>query len=272
MADGVQLNLTYSELLNCVPSDATLTSTIEPYLGVAGSKVQCVSSIFPLQLSDAESITLLSGYLNRVVTNLSTLYNADKISSAPTWSNLNINIKTAVLEMAKYNMNDNFIGGTFWNSFLFNNWPAMSTELKNNDVNNSCPECLHSAYLIDSVTTRCNKYQSINFLVDESGSIGSTAFQYAKTFLYTYVNQTYDDLTIMSINFFDSTYDPYISYGNNRATMLNMIQSKSYRGGGTATGLAINASVQAINNANYPNGVPKILVILTDGGSYDSVV
>jgi hypothetical protein len=76
----------------------------------------------------------------------------------------------------------------------------------------------------------------------------------------------------MSIHFYDSTYDPYIAYGNNRATMLNMIQSKSYRAGSTNTGLAINASVQTIKNANYPNGVPKILVILTDGVSYDSVL
>jgi hypothetical protein len=48
--------------------------------------------------------------------------------------------------------------------------------------------------------------------------------------------------------------------------MLSMIQYKAYMRAGTATGLAINASVQVIKNANYPNGVPKILVILTDGG------
>lgn len=76
----------------------------------------------------------------------------------------------------------------------------------------------------------------------------------------------------MSIHFFDSAFDPYIYYGTNRATMLNMIQSKPYRGGGTATGNGINASVALIKNANFPNGVPKILVILTDGGSFDSVL
>lgn len=166
VGNGVQLNLTYSELLNCVPSDPTLTNTIKPYLGLTGSSAQCVSSVFPLQITDAQSVTLLTGYLNRVVANLSTLYNANRISSAATWANLNINIKTAVVEMAKYSMNQNFLGGTFWKNFLFNNWAAMSSELKASDANNSCPECLHSAYLIDSVTTRCNKYQSINFLVD----------------------------------------------------------------------------------------------------------
>lgn len=32
IANGVQLNLTYAELLNIVPSDATLTNKIKPYL------------------------------------------------------------------------------------------------------------------------------------------------------------------------------------------------------------------------------------------------
>lgn len=76
----------------------------------------------------------------------------------------------------------------------------------------------------------------------------------------------------MSIHFYDSSFDPWIAYGNNRATILNKIASKAYRGGGTATGLAINSSVSLIKAANYPNGVPKILVILTDGVSYDSVI
>jgi hypothetical protein len=51
-----------------------------------------------------------------------------------------------------------------------------------------------------------------------------------------------------------------------------MLASKSYRGQGTYTGKAINASIAKINSGNFLNGVPKILVILTDGGSRDSVV
>ena len=50
-----------------------------------------------------------------------------------------------------------------------------------------------------------------------------------------------------------------------------MVQNKGYPGGGTYTGKAINQTVSRINTANYPNGVPKLLVILTDGVSYDNV-
>jgi hypothetical protein len=51
-----------------------------------------------------------------------------------------------------------------------------------------------------------------------------------------------------------------------------MIKAKIYRSKGTYTGIAINASVARIAAKNYPNGLPKLLVILTDGGSADDVL
>ena len=75
----------------------------------------------------------------------------------------------------------------------------------------------------------------------------------------------------MSIHFYSNTYQEYINFGNNRADIISMIQNKGYPGGGTLTGMAINQTVSRINAGNYPNGVPKLLVILTDGVSYDNV-
>lgn len=271
IANGVQLNLTFAELLNIVPSNTALTNKIKPYLSAPGSTLQCVGTAFPLILTASESNSVLSGFLNRLVTNLTGIYSTNKASYALSWGDININIKTAVLETAKYYMNFDFISGSFWTNFQYNNWALMSSELKDTYQNAKCLECLRSAYLIDSVTVRCNKYQSVNFLVDQSGSIGASNFQYALKFLTTYVNRTNDDLSIMSIHFYDTTYEPYIGYGNNRATILSMINSKPYRSRGTMTGRAINASIASIASGNYPNGVPKILVILTDGVSYDDV-
>lgn len=99
---------------------------------------------------------------------------------------------------------------------------------------------LHAAYLIDSVTQKCNKLQSVNFLVDESGSIGAPGFQLALDFLKMYVNQTNDDLSIMSIHFYDNSYDEYINYGHDKAYFMTNIPIKPYRAKGTLTGSAIN--------------------------------
>ena len=122
------------------------------------------------------------------------------------------------------------------------------------------------------MTIPCNKEQSINFLVDQSGSIGSSNFKYAIDFLSIYATQTLDNFNIMSINFFDSTFEPYIDFGNNQSQILSLIKSKPYRSLGTRTGIAINASVAKIAAKNFSNGLPKLLVVLTDGGSGDDVL
>lgn len=56
-----------------------------------------MASAFPLTLTAAESTTVLTGYLNRLVTNLTAVYAAGKASYSTVWADLNINIKTAVL-------------------------------------------------------------------------------------------------------------------------------------------------------------------------------
>lgn len=51
VANGVQLNLTYAELLNILPSQTTLTNKIKPYLSASASTLTCVGSAFPLTLT-----------------------------------------------------------------------------------------------------------------------------------------------------------------------------------------------------------------------------
>lgn len=80
-----------------------------------------------------------------------------------------------------------------------------------------------------------------------------------------------DDLSLMSINFYDTTFDPYINFGYTRSQILSMIAAKSYRSAGTKTGNGINQTVAKILTQNFPNGIPKLMVILTDGVSYDDV-
>jgi hypothetical protein len=103
-----------------------------------------------------------------------------------------------------------------------------------------------SAYLIDSVSKRCNKYQSVNFLVDESGSVQAGPFRMALDFLIEYINRTYDDPALMSVHFYDDAFDPYLYYGNNRTQLLNKVDTKFYRGGSTNTGLAITEMIAKI--------------------------
>jgi len=195
--------MTTSELAQVIPGDSALRNLITPYLGASGSRATCLSNFFPLTLTDTQSNTFLSGYLSRLTSNLSTTYNANKAASSLTWSSLNINIITSVLEIAKIHMNNNIYTTSFWNYFLDNNWAAMSSDLKASYVSNQQQEYLHSAYLIDSVTTEVNKYQSINFLADESSTIGSSNFNHITAFLSNYASLSKDEPAIMSVSYYD---------------------------------------------------------------------
>jgi len=86
-----------------------------------------------------------------------------------------------------------------------------------------------------------------------------------------YVNTTNDDLAKVSIHFFDSSFDPYIYYGHSLSELLTLIPLKNYRGLGTMTGDAINRTIDLIQAANYSSGIPKIMVLMTDGGAMDSI-
>lgn len=79
-------------------------------------------------------------------------------------------------------------------------------------------------------------------------------------------------MSIMSIHFYDGTFNPYIDYGRNKTYFLNMIASKIYGSGSTLTGKAINATIDKIIAGNFKKGLPKIMVVMTDGVSYDSVL
>ena len=51
-----------------------------------------------------------------------------------------------------------------------------------------------------------------------------------------------------------------------------MLKAKTYPGGGTLTGSAINKTIAFIKGSNLATGLPRVLIILTDGGSYDDVI
>ena len=109
------------------------------------------------------------------------------------------------------------ISGSFWDDFRWNNFTEMTTFLKDKFRETDKLYYQRSAYLIESVSKRCNKYQSVNFLVDESGSIGAGPFRLALDFLVDYINRTYDDPKLMSVHFYDDSYDSYMDYGHTKA-------------------------------------------------------
>uniref|UniRef100_A0A8B9DGV5 Collagen alpha-1(XIV) chain n=1 Tax=Anser cygnoides TaxID=8845 RepID=A0A8B9DGV5_ANSCY len=116
------------------------------------------------------------------------------------------------------------------------------------------------------------------FLVDGSWSIGDDNFNKIINFLYSTVGALDkigpDGTQVAIIQFSD---DPRTEFKLNayktKETLLEAIQKIAYKGGNTKTGKAIKHAREILftGEAGMRRGIPKVLVVITDGRSQDDV-
>ncbi|XP_051921656.1 collagen alpha-1(XIV) chain isoform X4 [Hippocampus zosterae] len=116
------------------------------------------------------------------------------------------------------------------------------------------------------------------FLVDGSWSIGDDNFMKITNFLYNAIGSLDligPDGTQVAICQFsdDARTEVQLSSHANKEALLETIQRIKYKGGNTKTGRAIKHVKESIftSDAGARRGVPKVLVVLTDGRSQDDV-
>uniref|UniRef100_A0A674AGB9 Collagen type XIV alpha 1 chain n=2 Tax=Salmo TaxID=8028 RepID=A0A674AGB9_SALTR len=116
------------------------------------------------------------------------------------------------------------------------------------------------------------------FLVDGSWSIGDDNFQKIIRFLYSTMGALDligpDGTQVAIAQFSDDARTEFKlnSYAN-KETLLDAIRRITYKGGNTKTGRAIKHVKESIftSEGGVRRGVPKVLVVLTDGRSQDDV-
>uniref|UniRef100_A0AAZ3P740 Collagen, type XIV, alpha 1a n=1 Tax=Oncorhynchus tshawytscha TaxID=74940 RepID=A0AAZ3P740_ONCTS len=116
------------------------------------------------------------------------------------------------------------------------------------------------------------------FLVDGSWSIGDDNFQKIIRFLYSTTGSLDligpDGTQVAIAQFSDDARTEFKlnSYAN-KETLLDAIRRITYKGGNTKTGRAIKHVKESIftSEGGVRRGVPKVLVVLTDGRSQDDV-
>ncbi|XP_037836071.1 collagen alpha-1(XIV) chain isoform X2 [Kryptolebias marmoratus] len=116
------------------------------------------------------------------------------------------------------------------------------------------------------------------FLVDGSWSIGDDNFMKIIRFLYSTMGSLDligpDGTQVAIAQFSDDARTEFpLSSHSNKEALLEAIQKISYKGGNTKTGRAIKHVKESIftQAAGARRGVPKVLVVLTDGRSQDDV-
>ncbi|XP_055083772.1 collagen alpha-1(XIV) chain isoform X1 [Periophthalmus magnuspinnatus] len=116
------------------------------------------------------------------------------------------------------------------------------------------------------------------FLVDGSWSIGDDNFLKITRFLYSTMGSLdligADGTQVAIAQFSDDARTEFqLSSHSNKEALLEAIQKIRYKGGNTKTGRAIKHVKESIftTEAGARKGVPKVLVVLTDGRSQDDV-
>lgn len=120
----------------------------------------------------------------------------------------------------------------------------------------------------------------IIFLVDSSWSIGKEHFQLVREFLYDVVKQLdvgENDFRFGLVQFSGSPHTEFqLNTYHNMQDVLSHISHMTYMGGGTKTGegleFLIRNHLTKVAGSRASDGVPQIIIVLTDGRSQDDVV
>lgn len=121
----------------------------------------------------------------------------------------------------------------------------------------------------------------IVFIVDESGSIGTSNFQLVRTFLHSIVSglEVSPKRVRVGIVMYNDrptpTHQVYLNTFNDKNELLKFIKILPYHGGGTNTGAALNFTHERVfikeRGSRKERGVQQVAVVITDGKSQDNV-
>ncbi|XP_078407822.1 collagen alpha-3(VI) chain-like [Cetorhinus maximus] len=120
----------------------------------------------------------------------------------------------------------------------------------------------------------------IVFLVDTSWSIGQENFQYVREFLFRVIKAFDIGENRFRFGLVQYSEKPQSEFHLNtyftKQNILFHIWNMSYKGGGTKTGLALEYVIKdqltKATGSRAEQGVPQIIIVLTDGRSQDDVI
>ncbi|XP_034008287.1 vitrin isoform X3 [Trematomus bernacchii] len=120
----------------------------------------------------------------------------------------------------------------------------------------------------------CLNANDIAFVIDGSSSVGTGNFRTVLQFVANITREFEISDTDTRVGAVQYTYEQRLEFGfgqyNNKVELLNAIKRVDYWSGGTSTGAAITFAADQLFSKSKPNK-RKIMIVITDGRSYDDV-
>ena len=272
-----------------VPS--TIVNKLEPYFGLKGNLAACAAIEHPLTLTAAEADSLTDVTANDVVDKVSKQYDNDKDQNALAFASVSRGIRTAIVSVW-YQLGYPLAYQRFWSFVTKNDWENAIKELRNFYTNpdEQAREDLrrrnNEADIIEATLVKCNRSVDVVFLLDDSGSVSHTNFneslEFVKNVIKAFPNNKLSgqDGTRFGLSKFSLNYKSnfYLSNYTKQSDYLTAVSRVSYsKGTATNLGLALGQILNDQFNEKRGlrpevDGIPRILIVLTDGRSHDSVL
>uniref|UniRef100_A0A3P9GXC5 Vitrin n=1 Tax=Oryzias latipes TaxID=8090 RepID=A0A3P9GXC5_ORYLA len=120
----------------------------------------------------------------------------------------------------------------------------------------------------------CLNANDIAFVIDGSSSVGTGNFRTVLEFVANVTREFEISDTDTRVGAVQYTYEQRLEFAfgqyNHKAELLNAIKRINYWSGGTSTGAAITYAAEKLFSKSKPNK-RKIMIVITDGRSYDDV-
>ena len=269
---------------------STLVHKVEPYFGLKTNLAACAAIERPLKLTQKEANDLTDDVMNDLVDQVSNKYNKDIDEKALVFTSLPRGIRTAIVSVW-YQFGTPSAHPNFWGFVTKNDWKKAVNELRNfysnpkEQASGDLRRRNNEADIIEAAFVKCDRSIDVVFLLDESGSVGALNFQksldFVKNIIKAFSNDRLsgEDGTRFGLSTFASSYSSHFFLSNYRSQSqyLSAISRVAYNGGGTSLGRALQyiLTEQLREDRGLRpevDGIPRILIILTDGKSQDNVL
>ena len=267
----------------------TLVDKLEPYFGLKGNLAACAAIEQPLRLKTAEADTLTDVITNDVVDKVSKQYDNDRERNALAFASLPRGIRTAIVSVwLQFGYPQAY--PRFWNFVTKNDWNSAIKELRNFYINpqqqtkKDLRRRNDEADIIEATRVKCNRSVDVVFLLDDSGSVGKAPFQKSLDFVKNMIKafpvnkRGGNNGARFGLSTFDTNYRSkfFLSNYTNHSAYLSAINRIHYSVGGSKLGRALELILPdqfSEKRGLRPavDGIQRILIVLTDGKSEDSV-